>query len=217
MINIKEPYISSVTTFVDRLSLIPKKWDGKTCILELKQADYNWQQMEWIGWYFEYKSQEFLHGYASFPGARYGNVSFDLRNKINWDLKTTVSTNRFVILNDKDAMDQSLSDEGHHGEIIAKFDVDFDLDRSFQEWHSELKGGKSKYEIEREHRTATSRRRKKAATLSSIIFLIIGENEVRHLRIMNQGRNSNGSFRKTKYLLDLRALNQFEQHFELNF
>ena len=36
-------------------STLPKKVDGKAAILELKQAGYQWRQMEWIGWYFEHK------------------------------------------------------------------------------------------------------------------------------------------------------------------
>ncbi|MDR3111026.1 MAG: hypothetical protein LBU65_15255 [Planctomycetaceae bacterium] len=28
------------------LPMVPKTWDGKRCILELKEADYNWRQME---------------------------------------------------------------------------------------------------------------------------------------------------------------------------
>lgn len=35
---------------------LPTKWEGKSAILELKSADYMWRQMEWIGWYLEYKA-----------------------------------------------------------------------------------------------------------------------------------------------------------------
>ena len=39
---------------------LERKWDGKECILELKEADYQWKQMEWIGWYIEYKLRKLL-------------------------------------------------------------------------------------------------------------------------------------------------------------
>ncbi len=38
-----------VSPAVNILKSIPKLWDGKTSILEMKNADFNqWKQMEWI-------------------------------------------------------------------------------------------------------------------------------------------------------------------------
>ncbi len=42
------------------LQPLKRNWNGKQCITESKEADYNWRQMEWIGWYFEYKSRRVL-------------------------------------------------------------------------------------------------------------------------------------------------------------
>jgi hypothetical protein len=42
------------------LPSIPKFWDGKTSVLELKEADYNWRQMEWWAFYFEYQVKKTL-------------------------------------------------------------------------------------------------------------------------------------------------------------
>lgn len=213
---IKKTHASDVDSFKERLTQLPRIWDGKSCILELKNADFNWQQMEWLGWYFEYKAKELLEGDSAFPGDKYGNVAFDLRKTINWDLKTSATKNKKVILNDKEAMDQSIDKDGFHGEIIALFDADYDTDRSFQQWHSNLKGGKSKYEVEREKRTLNSRRRKKSAKLVSLIFVIFGRDDLQSLSMMSQGRNSNGAPRKVKYMLDLRELHKFE-NYELKF
>lgn len=33
---------------------LPRNWDGKQCVLELKEANYNWKQMEWWAFYFEF-------------------------------------------------------------------------------------------------------------------------------------------------------------------
>jgi hypothetical protein len=35
-------------------------WDGQKAILMLKEADYQWKQMEWIGWFFEWKAKQVL-------------------------------------------------------------------------------------------------------------------------------------------------------------
>lgn len=43
-------------------------WDGKTSVLEMKDADYNWRQMEWWGFYFELLCQRKLAGAFSIQG-----------------------------------------------------------------------------------------------------------------------------------------------------
>jgi hypothetical protein len=194
---------------------IPVIWDGKNCILELKDADFQWRQMEWIGFYFEFVSKKLLNNDFDFPGEKFGNVTFDLKGAINWDLKAKAikSDNHSCILNDKNAMDESIKKYGSHGEIIALCDVEYnDTFRSFQNWHTELKGGKSNYEKEREQRTAVSRFRKTKAVVTEILFLIIRENDVENLSINHQGRNSNGSLRNVKYMLDLENIEEIEYH-----
>ena len=194
---------------------LPRFWDGKTCVLELKEADYNWRQMEWWAFYFEYKVKELLDNKFTFPGEQYDNVTFDLKGAINWDLKAKAikSDDHKVILNDKSAMEQSIEKSGYHGEIIALCDVEYnDIDRNFQKWHNELKGGKSKYELEREIRTSVSRYRKTKAELIEIVLLIFKADDLDLLATMKQGRNSNGKPRPEKYMLDLETIDNFENH-----
>lgn len=82
------------------LTKIPKYWDGKQSILELKEANYNWRQMEWWAFYFEYQVKKVLNEYIQFPGDRFGSVAFDLKGQINWDLKATAlkTNNQMIIL-----------------------------------------------------------------------------------------------------------------------
>jgi len=189
-----------------KLNNLPVAWDGRKSVLELKKANYNWRQMEWWAFYFEYKAKNILKEDMQIPGDKFGNVHFDMKGKINWDLKASAikTNNHNIILNDKKAMDLSIKKHGVHGEIIALCDVEYnDVDRSFQKWHTKLKGGKSNYEIERESRTATSRYRKTKANLCEILFLIFNKDDLKNLAIMKQGRNSNGNPRRVKYMLDL--------------
>jgi hypothetical protein len=161
----------------NKLLKMPTIWEAKNAILELKEVDYNWRQMEWIGWYFEYKAKQILiDDFRS--GEKFNNISFDLKRNINWDLKAKAikSDDHKVILNDKNAMELSIKKNKYHGEIIALLDVEYnDKDRTFQKWHTELKGGKSDYEIEREKRTSISRYRKTNAVLNEILLIIIEE------------------------------------------
>lgn len=189
---------------------MPTDWDGKKSVLELKEADYQWRQMEWWGFYFEYKARQLLEGVCEIPGEKFDRVEFDLKRTINWDLKAKAirSDDQRVILNDVSAMQESIMCHGAHGEIIALCDVEYnDEDRSFQKWHDELKGGPSKYEIERRQRTSASRYRKTRAQLSEILFVIVNKGDLGSLSEMKQGRNANGAPRPPKYMLDIENLN----------
>lgn len=193
-----------------KLLQIPKQWDGKKSILELKEADYQWRQMEWWAFYFEYKCSQILSEFTN--GDKYNNTKFDFKGNINWDCKAKAvkSDEHKVILNDKLAMEQSIEEHGYHGEIIALCDVEYnDTNRTFQKWHSELKGGKSDYEKARIKRTNNSRYRKTSAEVSEILVILITKNELEFLDIHKQGRNSNGKPRPYKYMLNLEKLDNF--------
>ncbi len=88
--------------------------------------------------------------------------------------------------------------------MIALCDVEYnDENRTFQKWHSKLKGGLSAYEKERRTRTSVSRYRKTRAVLTEILFLRLDASSITRLGEMKQGCNSNGRPRPPKYLLDL--------------
>ncbi|MDR2526650.1 MAG: hypothetical protein LBC92_02120 [Rickettsiales bacterium] len=200
-----ESIFQDISIIKSILAVLPIEWDGKRSILELKYADYNWRQMEWIGWYFEYKAKELLKDKFT-EGDRFSSIIFNLKRTINWDLKSSAvkTDSHKVILNDKSGMEMSIEKNGAHGEIIALCDVDYnDNARTFQKWHAELKGEKSKYEKEREQRTSISRYRKTRAKLLEILLLVIKQGDLDSLLIMKQGRNSNGKPRAEKYMVDL--------------
>ena len=209
------PHLPDITIAKLLLTDLPTEWDGKQSILELKNANFNWRQMEWWGFYFEYLCRLRLSRCFSFPGDQYGKsktACFDMKRTINWDLKAKAikSDDHRSILNDTYGIDQSIQKYGSHGLIIALCDVDYnDEDRSFQQWHEQLKGGKSKYEKEREQRTSVSRYRKVRAKLREILFLIINDYNKNFLARYHQGRNSNGNPRPPKYMLDYDLVDKF--------
>ena len=64
---------------------LSENWDGKDCILELKTASENdgvnhgWKQMEWIGWYFEWKARQILNNQLGGTiGPKYRSVMYPL-------------------------------------------------------------------------------------------------------------------------------------------
>ncbi len=217
-------FTSDVDTFQLNLVTLPTAWDGQSCVLELKEANYNWRQMEWWAFYFEYKVKEHLKQVCKIPGDNFFNrVTFDLKTQINWDIKAKAikSDERRVILNDKLAMEQSIQAHGFHGEIIGLCDVEYnDHDRSFQKWHTALKGGLSKYEKRRKMESGTfSRYRKTSAELMEIIYVVFASKDLEKLDVMNQGKNSNDKPRPPKYSLNLGEMNDFrwksQQFFEI--
>lgn len=191
---------------------IPRGWEGKQSILEMKAENFQWRQMEWWAFYFELLCRRLLSPHFTFPGARYGNIVFDMKGSVNWDLKAKAirSDDHRAILNDCLAIHKSIEQFGSHGVIIALCDVEYnDINRTFQQWIAELKGKKSAYEIERERRTSTSRYRKTRAELAEIVFLEINASNAVYLDEFRQGRNSNGSPRAVKYMVDLEKIEPF--------
>ncbi|MHB1770112.1 MAG: hypothetical protein ACYCPH_03520, partial [Minisyncoccota bacterium] len=113
-----------------------------------------------------------------------------------------------LIANDVSATNASIKANRVHGLVVALLDVTYNDDaRSFQKWHTALKGGKSAYEQEREERTAVSRYRKRDALLREIVFVEITDPK-RQCGIHRQGRNSNGKPRPAKYSVDLESLDR---------
>ena len=96
---------------------LPKKVDGKIAILELKEADYQWRQMEWIGWYFEHKLFTILtQNIGGNKGPAFGKTTFDYQKNFVWDFKVHPSKNPKgnindpMILNDREAFDLCVRD-----------------------------------------------------------------------------------------------------------
>lgn len=194
--------------------VFPQRIDGREAVKELKEAEYNWKQMEWQGWYFEYKAFNSLENeLGGEVGPTFGSTEFDYQRDFVWDLKahstTTPSGNkrRDMYLNDKTAIEDCIRENDGIGFIVAHGEPEYDDDdRSFYHWHQELKGGKSDYVKRREERDAPSRKRKKAFPLDRISAYFVptidalrqGE-EDGWIRPRSQGRNADGSERPKKY------------------
>lgn len=194
------------------LKEMPIVWDGRKAILEMKNADYpHWKQMEWIGFYFQFLCDEKLSALMKTPGPRYGMSEFDGFSEIVWDFKVHPMKNAkgkessSVIVNDKLATAKAIKQFGGAGLILAAGNATYnDKDRSFQIWHQELKGGLSNYEKHRILREAPSRLRKTFFRLSEIYIILLDDTIIKRLGFFQEGfRNSDGSPRKAKLLLDL--------------
>ncbi len=195
------------------LTQMPALWDGRKAILEMRDSGYpHWRQMEWIGFYFQFLCDSRLSPLVKIPGPKYGRVEFDGFSEIPWDFKAHPNKNangkenESIIVNDRRAIIKAIKQFGGAGLILATGDAKYnDEDRSFQIWHKELKGGLSKYEKQRILRKAPSRLRKTAFTLKEIRLIVLDNKILKELDSFQEGfRNSDGSPRKAKVLLNLR-------------
>ena len=186
---------------------MPMHWDGKKCILEMKENNgRHWKQMEWIGFYFEYWCNRNLKGVMEMPySKKYGNVSFDGYLKIPWDFKAHVTqSGDKIIVNDHQAIKKAIKDFGCVGLIIVTGPVVYDESQEFKKWHDEQKGKITDYVLKNIERGAPSRRRKVSMKISKISFVKLDDDCLKkYSSIHNQGRNSDGKPREPKVLLDL--------------
>jgi len=216
---IKEESINSIS---EHLKKIPKEWDGKESILDMKNNDgKHWKQMEWIGFYFEFLCERHLKDIIEFHKIKYDNTSFDGFLEVPFDFKTHIQNSKVkdVVINDKEAILNALRDYGYIIIIMALGKAEYnDLDRSFYRWHEEIKGGKSKYEKEREERGAWSRLRKMGFDTEKIVIFKIDKETLKKCKSFQENfRNSNGSPRRPKFSLNPKKLNKEEIIAEIKF
>jgi|SRR3989344_3736380 len=206
---------SILKAIAEAIKLIQRKWDAKKSVLEMKENNFNqWKQMEWIGFYFEFLCEKYLKNVMKFKKIKYGNVTFDGFLDVPFDFKShAINTESHkVIINDTEATLKAIEEYGYVIVIMAIGEVVYnDKDRSFQKWHERIKGGKSDYELKRIDRGALSRLRKTEFNLKELMFIKMDKEALKKCGSFQKDfRNSNGSPRRSKVLLDLEKLNNDE-------
>jgi hypothetical protein len=197
---------------------VPKVWDGHGSILEMKTAGFaHWKQMEWPGFFFQFLCEIHLAGFMKIPGPRFGRTGFDGLYNLPWDFKAHAmnTSSHKIIVNDSEAIKYAIGEYGEVGLVLALGKVAYnDEMRTFQKWHEVLKGGKSRYEMERIARGAWSRLRKVSFTLEQISFIRLTDATlVKCGSFQSDFRNSNGKPRRAKVLIDLEKLDEETVHF----
>ncbi len=206
---IKGNFLDDIKKIEPLLLDIPKHWDAKTAILEMKNNNNKqWKQMEWFGFYFQYLCEQRLKKIMQLQKPRYGKTSFDGFLSCAWDFKAHSASDNNVPANDTEATQRAINDYGTAGVILALGNITYnDEDRSFQKWHEELKGGKSQYEEQRIERGAPSRLRKMSFDLEKVVFIRVDNDTLQKCGSFQKGmRNSNGRPRREKVLIKLDKL-----------
>ncbi len=165
---------------------------------------------KWNGFYFEFLCQKYFEKIMKFHKIIYGNVKFDGFYIVPFDFKAHAlnTETHQVIINDTEATMKAIKEYGCVMVIMALGEVKYnDVARTFQKWHEEIKGGKSDYELERIKRGALSRLRKCEFDLKEIMLIKIDNKTLKKCGSFQKNfRNSDGSPRRSKVLLDLEKL-----------
>ncbi|MCK4625352.1 MAG: hypothetical protein KAV00_08585 [Phycisphaerae bacterium] len=197
---------------------IPKEWDGRKCITEMRdKGGRHWKQMEWMGFYFQFACETQLAKIMEIPGPKFGHVEFDGFCEIPWDFKAHAmnTSSHKVIVNGSEAVARAIKEYDAVGLILAMGEVVYnDEDKTFQAWHEKVKGGESNYTRARKKRGARPRRRKVSFDLQQISFIRLTDETLIKCGSFQEGfRNSDGSPRRPKILIDLEKLDEETVHF----
>lgn len=183
---------------------MPKVWDGRKSILEMKDVDFeHWQQMEWIDSYFKFLCQKHFDGIIDIPSKKYNITKFDAFCEISWDFKVdSVGYGAYSVrANDAEAIADTLNGYGYYGIILAIGNMEFDdRETSFKKWHNELIEKISKYDTYKINGGIMSRARKTAFTLEEIHFVFFNSETLHQCCGLFQddfgGIDSNGTAQK---------------------
>ncbi|MFN8589822.1 MAG: hypothetical protein U0031_00080 [Thermomicrobiales bacterium] len=61
-------YSEDIDILQRSLATLPVSWEGREAVLQLKDANYHWKQMEWLGFYFEWLARARLQGEFQIQG-----------------------------------------------------------------------------------------------------------------------------------------------------
>jgi hypothetical protein len=187
------------------VSNTPQQMDGKTCIVEMRDAEYSkWRQTEWQGFYFEFKVCPALINSLGGGPKKVLNTTFDYALTNPWDLKvhslknSKSKPNPSSQLNDKEAIREAIGDGGIGFIILSGIPT---YDPEFTMWHKKFRGNIS---IE------FGRTLKKSFQSERIDFFYIKNRIVLDSVIkkgiisdFNQGKQSTGEARKPKFMLNI--------------
>lgn len=196
-------------------------WDGREKTQWLRsEGTRQEKQMEWPGFYFEYRAREVLN--MAFrpspnpPRMRYRSTIFDYSLNHVWDLKSHTAEWEFpksrrvqsetgeVLLNDVNAVRECVREQGL-GFLILSGRAIVDEDGSFKAWHDAFKG-----KIAAPSLSGRSRSRKSAFVPLNVEAYWIANTAALDAAILAgaltavpQGRQSSGASRPNKFLMRL--------------
>lgn len=185
------------------ISYLPSYINGKELLLIMKKSNTpNWRQKEFISFEIERLCLNHLEKFgfeskkAVYNGLDCGKVKIDTFKDYPIDVKTSFDS-RGCILNDKNTIDEIIEKYGCFGIIKIVCKANKDDDYEIINLQNKLKGSVARNE---------GRKVKKEAYILRLeYYLFTSKNIKEDCSIFSQGKNSNGNYRREKYMLKKQA------------
>lgn len=204
---------------------IDKSWIlANQAILSMKDNDFsNWAQAEWQGWFLEFEFNKFLEKNKiisiSFTNSLIKDDSiFDLfLNNLDFyaDLKTSDSSKKQTLANDKSKLIESLNAHNKFWYIVYEhetiLDKNNDEDFSATKFMNRLKFESGKWPRNKSYNELSyGNKMKHSIKFKNMFVLEINKSNYIHiLNEFNQGRQSSGESRKPKFLIDKKNIDNY--------
>ena len=176
-------------------SLPSEKIDGKEILIEMKNNNQQYKQLEYQAFYFEDYINSKLDVDFEKHKFKNGTCVIDTFYEYPIDIKAHDINENLCPLNDGATIEKAINDYGKFGLIVLNLEYEKD-DGTLRAFQKELGGNKSSFK----NTSGKHRAIKKNFLVKNIEYYEI--TDVSQLKKFNQGKNSNGKPRPYKYNLD---------------
>lgn len=213
LIKKEEVLTKEVVLFNDFKNTLKAKYYGKDCYSEMIKDNYkNKFQPEWVGFYLEYKFQNFLNknpnlklicNYQS--NKKKGEIDLDLNFNNNYygDLKAHSNESSAILGNDKNNVQTAIHLHNKIWYIVFNHNTEKDSENNFEVtkfWNEQQK---------KSDLMSYSIKMKNNILFTDFKILEINKYNQQYLSDFNQGKNTNGLPRETKIKIDKKNINNF--------
>lgn len=212
-IKTKDYLSKEILLFENFKNNLNKNYHGIDCYSEMIKSNYkNKFQPEWIGFFIEYKFEEFLIKHpenteiCNFQSNKKGgDIDLDLNfnNKYFGDLKTHSNHSTAILGNDRININNALKRHSKIWYIVFNHDTQKDSERAFEVtrfWNKSQ---------QKEDLMSYSTKMKNNITFSDLKILEINSYNIQYLSEFRQGKNSNGLPRNSKIKINKTDLSNF--------
>lgn len=211
LIKKEDTYSKEVLLFEDFKRNLRHKYHGKECYQEMIKANYSHKfQPEWVGFFLEYKFQNFLNNDISRKlicqyqsNKKKGTIDLDLNFNDEYlgDLKAHSNDSGAILGNDTENVNKALELYGKLWYIVFNHNTEKDDKYDFEVtkfWNSTQK----KQDLMSYHK-----KMKNNIIFTDFKILEINNYNKQHLSAFNQGKNSNQKERKPKIKISNKVIN----------
>lgn len=194
-------------------STLNKNYTGIECYKEMIKSDFRKKfQPEWVGFFLEYKFENFLNFKPDFKlicnyqsNKKKGDIDLDLNFNNNFlgDLKAHSNDSNAILGNDKNNIEKALLTYNKIWYIVFNHNTYRDSEYNFEVtmfWNKEQN---------KDNLMSYSNKMKHNISFTDFKILEINNYNKQYLSDFNQGKNSNGMPREKKIKIDKKCLNNF--------